>query len=151
MYKINFIKFFVFVFICVIASSCDNHNHDGDHINAEGFIFEDENGNEIYRQFEGEITGSISLNIDDILELSVHFLDHDGNEIEHTEDEEDELSFEIDNSDVISIVPEEHEDSEHELGFELVGVSSGTTTFTFSLMHGDHADYVSLAISVNVE
>ena len=158
MYKINFLKLFLFAFITIIASSCDDHNHDEEgHTDAEGFIFEDANGNEIYRQLEGEITGSIALNVDGILELSVHFLDHDGNEIEHEdgEHEQDELSFEITNSDVISIVAEDHEDEggdnhEHELAFELVGMSSGTTTFTFSLMHGDHADYVSLPISVTV-
>jgi len=38
----------------------------------------------------------------------------------------------------------------HELGFELTGLSAETTTFTLSLMHNGHADYVSLPISVTV-
>ena len=38
----------------------------------------------------------------------------------------------------------------HELGFELTGLSAGTTTFTLSLMHEDHADYTSLPITVTV-
>ena len=50
---------------------------------------------------------------------------------------------------------EEHDDDHdeeehHESGFELVGLTSGTTTFTISLMHNDHPDYTSLPISVTV-
>ena len=37
------------------------------------------------------------------------------------------------------------------LGFELIGLSSGGTTFTLSLMHDGHADFVSLPVSVTVE
>ena len=47
---------------------------------------------------------------------------------------------------------EDHHDHEehHELRFELTGLSAGTTTFTLSLMHDGHADYVSLPITVTV-
>ena len=42
MYKINFLKLFLFTFITIIASSCDDHNHDEEgHTDAEGFIFEE--------------------------------------------------------------------------------------------------------------
>ena len=67
------------------------------------------------------------------------------------EGEEDELVFEIVDMNVISIESEDHEDELHELGFELIGLSSESTTFTLSLMHDGHADFVSLPISVTVE
>ena len=97
------------------------------------------------------------------MDVSIHFLDHDGDEIEHEDEEgeEDELVFEIVDMNVISIESEDHEDEgdhghdhgdeHHELGFELIGLSSGGTTFTLSLMHDGHADFVSLPISVTVE
>ena len=44
---------------------------------------------------------------------------------------------------------DDHE-GHHELGFELTGLSAGTTTFVLSLMHDGHADYTSLPISVTV-
>ncbi|GIS54670.1 hypothetical protein Ct9H90mP29_17120 [bacterium] len=36
------------------------------------------------------MTGSVTLAVGDTLELSVHFLDHEGNEIEHSEEEGEE-------------------------------------------------------------
>ena len=162
MFKINIKQLFLFSLITFLAVSCgDDHDHDHeDHLDAEGFVLES-NEMVVYRQFEGEVTiDSLILAIDEIWDLSVHFLDHDGNEIEHDDGDhgEDSLSFEIENSDIISIVVEDHEDDDghdhgdehHELAFELVGVSSGTTTFTLSLMHEGHADFVSLPISVTV-
>ena len=67
-----------------------DHDHDEDHTDADGFILEDESGSEVYREFEGAMTGSVTLAVGDTLELSVHFLDHEGNEIEHSEEEEGE-------------------------------------------------------------
>ena len=68
----------------------DEHGHEEGHTDAEGFKLEDENGNEVYSQFEGAIEGAITLNVGETLELTVHFLDDDGNEIEHEEEEEGE-------------------------------------------------------------
>ena len=69
-----------------------DHDHDEEHTDADGFVLEDESGTEVYREFEGTVEGSITLGVGDTLELSVHFLDHDGDEIEHEEDEEVEES-----------------------------------------------------------
>jgi hypothetical protein len=155
----NFINpLFMFLFIAVIAVSCDDSSPTSpeEHIDAEGFVLEN-NETIVYREFEGEITvNELTFTNGNTLELSVHFLDHNGNELEH-EGEEEMLTFNIANSAVISIVSEDHEDEDghgdehHELGFELTGLSVGTTTFTFSLMHEGHADYTSLPISVIVD
>ena len=69
----------------------DSHDdHDEEHTDADGFILEDESGTEIYREFEGAMTGGVALSVGETLELSVHFLDHEGNEIEHGDDHEEE-------------------------------------------------------------
>ena len=39
----------------------DHDNHDHGHTDADGFILES-NGTEIYREFEGSVTGSVTLN-----------------------------------------------------------------------------------------
>ena len=44
---------------------------------------------------------------------------------------------------------EDHDDHE-ELAIELRALSAGSTYFTISLMHGDHADYTSPEILVTV-
>tara|TARA_B100001123_G_C15029655_1_gene914861 strand:+ start:271 stop:903 length:633 start_codon:yes stop_codon:yes gene_type:complete len=201
-------KIFLSIFLCLVAISCSKENNptasqntgDGEqHIDAEGFILEND-GQEVYREFQGGITNNLSLTVGQALELSVHFLDDDGNELTHAEEEEhdgDELVYEfldsnqqvVNSSAFISIIIEGHEDHEedhcdellnqsdcdnsdhcewhtdeglcedvghnHEeehygLGFTLTGLTVGIQDFRIKLMHGTHADYTSLPISVTV-
>ena len=127
----------------------DDHDHDPDHTDAEGFVLENESGTEVYKEFEGAIVANnLTLSVGDTLELSVHFLDHDGEEIEHEEDGEVEEGLRITgNNESIAIVEsEEHEEGEeehHEMAIHVIGVSTGSTEFKLELMHGDHADYTS--------
>jgi len=132
------------------TTGCEDDNHDHDHhTDAEGFVLENESGTEVYKEFEGAIvTNNLNLSIGDTLELSVHFLDHDGDEIQHEEEEgeEDELSVSGFNADVAMVSVEEHEETgsdHHEMAIHVIGVSAGTTEFKLELMHGDHADYTS--------
>ncbi len=63
-------------------------------------------GIEVYRQFEGALSDTIAINVGDTLELSVHFLDHNGNEIGHEdgeEEHEDELII-TENDTTIAII-----------------------------------------------
>ena len=190
-------KIFIFISMALVAISCDNSDSNPmapeEHTDAEGLILE-LNGEEVYRQFQGQITNNLSLSVNSTLELSVHFLDDDGNEIEHEEhmegeeEEEDELSFGEYDDTIISIEIEEHcdeitsqidcdssdhcewhvddmaceeeghddddsdeEEEHHEMGFELTGLSAGSTSFTISLMHDDHADFISMPINITVQ
>ena len=171
-------------------TDCESANNCGD--NNNGPCLWTPNVTEVYREFQGNVTiNDLNLTITNTLELSVHFLDHGGNEIEHEEEEheegeeEDELSFTDYDDKIISLELEEHcdeitdsvecnvsdhcewhadesaceeeghdagdgDEDHHELGFELTGISAGTTTFILSLMHDGHADYTSLPISVTV-
>ena len=152
--KILYKQIIVILALGLIPYGCDNGPAppQEEHTDADGFIFEDENGIEIYREFEGASSGSITLIVGDTLELSVHFLDHDGNEIEHEEsegvdgDEEDELRISGNDSSIASVEVEEHEvevEEQQEMGIHVIGVSSGSTSFKLELMHGGHADYTS--------
>ena len=116
MFLNNVKQLFLFIFVGVIVISCDDDDNPmgPQHTDAEGMILE-LNGNEVYREFEGEIlVNDLSLTINNTLELSVHFLDHDGEEIEHEEDEhaegeeEDELTFTGYDTTIISLEVEEH-------------------------------------------
>ena len=87
-----------------------------------GFLFE-EDGQEsyIYRELNLSPEGSITIGLDETKEFSIHFLDEDGNEIEHEEG-----------------------DQEHGLHIEITGISIGTTYFQIQLMHDGHSDFTSL-------
>lgn len=140
----------LFTSMILFTTGCVDDDHDHDHhTDAEGFVLESESGTEVYKEFEGAIvTNNLTLSVGDTLELSVHFLDHDGEEIEHEEDGEEEEGLRITgNNESIAIVEsEEHEEGEeehHEMAIHVIGVSTGSTEFKLELMHGDHADYTS--------
>ena len=138
---------FCFVLFFNLACEQDNHTHNEEHTDADGFVLEDESGVQIYSELEGNIEGSITITPEDTLELSVHFLDHEGNEIEHDEKEdEDELSVSENDSNIAIVAVEEHEEGEenhHEMAIHIIGISSGSTSFKLQLMHDGHADYTS--------
>ena len=138
---------FCFVLFFNLACEQDNHTHNEEHTDADGFVLEDESGVQIYSELEGNIEGSITITPEDTLELSVHFLDHEGNEIEHDEKEdEDELSVSENDSNIAIVAVEEHEEGDenhHEMAIHIIGISSGSTSFKLQLMHDGHADYTS--------
>ena len=51
---------FMLVGMFLITTSCEDddhdHDHDEDHTDADGFILENEDGTEMYREFEGAMT-----------------------------------------------------------------------------------------------
>ena len=143
---------FMLIGMLLFTPGCEdddhNHNHDEEHTDADGFVLEDESGSEVYKEFEGAVTGTVTLSVGDTLELSVHFLDHEENEIEHEGDEEDEdeLVISENDSNIAIVEVEEHEEGEeehHEMAIHVIGVSAGSTSFKLQLMHEGHADYTS--------
>ena len=151
---------FLLTSMLLFTTGCEDddhdHDHDEDHTDADGFVLEDESGTEVYREFEGAMTGSVTLAVGDTLELAVHFLDHEGNEIEHSEEEEGEehedgLEVSGNDASVAVVEVEGHEEEEehdgeeehHGAALHVIGVSTGSTSFQLQLMHDGHADYTS--------
>ena len=148
---------FLLASILLFTTGCEDedHDHDEEHTDADGFLLEDVNGSQVYSELKGAVEGAITLSVGDTLELSVHFLDDDGNEIEHEEEhegehegeeEEGELKISGSDSNIAIIETEEHEEGEeehHEMAIHIIGVSAGSTSFKLQLMHEGHADYTS--------
>ena len=143
---------FMLIGMFLFTTGCEdddhNHDHDEEHTDADGFVLEDESGSELYKEFEGTMTGTVTLSAGDTLELSVHFLDYEGNEIEHEgyEEDEDKLVISENDSNIAIVEVEEHEEGEeehHEMAIHIIGVSAGSTSFKLQLMHEGHADYTS--------
>ena len=128
---------------CGMHSECEWHEDDSacedadeDHDDHD----EEDHGEYAYRQLGLEIDGTITIDVGQTLEFSVHFLDSSGNELEDHEDHDEEDH-------------EDHEDEDHEdhgMIIEVTGVSVGTTSFQIQLMHDGHSDYTSLPITVTV-
>ena len=135
-----------------IGCEDDAHDdHEEGHTDADGFVLKDAAENVVYREFEGDTEGSVTLAVGETLELSVHFLDHEGNEIAHEEEEgedhEDGLVVEGNDSSIAVVEVEEHEEGgdhdDHGMALHVEGVSAGSTSFQLKLMHDGHADYTS--------
>ena len=151
----------LFTGMLLFTTGCEDddhdHDHDEDHTDADGFVLETEAGVEVYREFEGTQTGGVTLSVGETLELMVHFLDHEGNEIEHSDDEHDDHDDDGDglvvseNDATIAIVEVEGHDEEdgdehgdeHGNALHVEGVSAGSTSFKLQLIHDGHPDYTS--------
>ena len=170
---------FVLLAFVVLFAACgeddnpiidDDHDDEPFHADADGFVLKVD-GNQIYRQFEGEHEGSITLKVGEELEVLAMFLDHDGDEFlpENPEEEDDHdhdhgeeevfaLALSEFDSSIITIHLHEHEGEAHEddhseedehhdeelaeqFTFEVDGLKAGETAIKFQLMHGDHADF----------
>ena len=153
----NFFILMLSVFAVFLVIACEDSNDDAEeHVDAEGFILETEDGVEAYREFKGSVTGSVSLSVNDTLHFMVHFLDDNGKEIEHEEDHDDdhgdddhgdeEAEIKVSGASaavaVVEMIEEEHDGHEEKL-LQVVGVSKGSTSFKLELMHDGHADYTS--------
>lgn len=152
----------------------DDHDHEGDvyHADADGFVLKVD-GKQIYRQFQGEHTGSITLKVGGTLDVLTMFLDHDESEFlpnppeegeehgdEHDAEEELALGISSFDSSIIEVhlyeeeghdeEGEEHGDeSAEKFTFEVKGLKAGKTEFKLQLLHGDHPDFTA-ALSVPV-
>ena len=95
----------------------DAHDHgDGDcadtnHYNTEGLALEHD-GVEIYSQFQGLIEGSVDVHVNETKDVSVHFIDGNGNEIIIDESiiECYGLDFNVTDSSIVSVETEEHDE-----------------------------------------
>ena len=158
----------LFTSMLLFTTGCEDddhdHDHDEDHTNANGFVLETEAGVEVYREFEGTQTGGVTLSVGETLELMVHFLDSEGNEIEHSDDEHDDHDDGGDDHDddgdglvvsendatIANVEVEGHDEEdgddhedEHGNALHVEGVSAGSTSFKLQLIHDGHPDYTS--------
>lgn len=133
---------------CDTTSADDDHE---EHEEAWGVALY-QGGNEIARQFAGEITYSdgdhLELKVGEETPLiNLRFLNEEGETF--VPDEEDYfLGWEIEHQNILEI--EQHEE-DGKWAFHLVGLSAGETHLVFQLWHDDHIDFVSQEFEVHVE
>ena len=161
------------------GSDSDDNTHDEQHeVDGMELLIND---TVVYKEFEGgyyvndaesDISAVISID-SGTYDVEIRFLDHDGDVIGHEELEEEEHSLEfviyeengsgqlvdVGSSTIISLAVENHEgdeddnsdEDEHHAGFELTGLSAGTSNFTVLLIHGgSDPEYSSLPVMVTV-
>jgi hypothetical protein len=139
--------------LAILSSSCDDYSHShSEHFAPEGWLFIDGSGSRFIQIFRGKfISGSsteflvpLDGNTD---HLKIKFLDKNEKEVEPPKSSEYTLRWEISDNSIVDV--ERH--GNHEWEFHLKGLTEGTTTIQFHVMHGGHSDVRSGFINVRVQ
>lgn len=158
--KPNFIEFSLFISLIIstfLISACDQdseHDHDHDHeevhVDVDGFILQTLDKQEIYREFKGSTSGNILIKVGQSLELSISFLDDDGNKILDSSDFQDK-SIQITEYEE-TIINFQLRQNIYPYTVLISGLGAGQTFAKLQLNHGGHPDYTATnKILVTVE
>lgn len=150
---LNFVKkivLFLLIFaIPTIYSGCSDDPvspDEGDHFEAVGLVLT-QSGIEEVRYENGVVTGEIEVDEGELTTLySIEFIDEDGN-LGVPTGEHHSLAWEIGDTNIVQII-QHVEDGKWRFHFQ--GKEHGETEVTFSILHDDHADFVSAPIPVHV-
>lgn len=138
-------KLLLFTLIVGIISISCKKAHDEDHEDVAGFriIL---NNTVVAEQNGTQVTGSISLPQGTTTpEMRLEFRDPDGDIMIITEDD---LYLQVNSSNEAIVTAQESQTTDW--AFTLTGISTGSAQITINLMHGDHADFESRPIPVNI-
>jgi len=154
-----FLKFSIFTLLITsifLISACDQdsadgHDHDEEiHADVDGFLLQTSDNQEIYREFKGSTSGNILIKNGQSLELSVSFLDDDGNKIPDPSDFQDK-SIQISEYEE-TIISFELKQNIYPFTMLISGLGVGQTSAKLQLVHEGHPDYTSTnKIPVTVE
>ena len=152
-YLIEFSLFILLIIYTFLISACDQdseHDHEGVHVDVDGFILQTSNHQEIYREFTGSTSGNILIKFGQSLELSISFLDDDGNTILNSPDFQDK-SIQITEYEE-TIINFQLRQNIYPYTVIISGLGAGQTFAKLQLNHGGHPDYIATnKILVTVE
>ncbi len=147
---LKLLPLFALLFLSSHCSKDDNPVDDSDtdhgHAEAVGFVLSS-SGIDLIRYEKGVIAGELEVEEGELTPLlTINFIAEDG-DLFQPDGEHFKLNWEVDNTDIADVV--QHEE-DGKWRFHIQGKQAGETTIIFEILHGDHADFVSLPIPVHV-
>ena len=146
----------VLVSLTIILSSCSEDTQPltpGEHFEAEGMLFLDGARKPYLKVFRGSVDTVLARkftaplnNISDA--FIVKFLDSKQNEVNPPSESVKKLTWQIDDPSIVEVYQHEGEEGGYE--FHLRGKKAGQTYIQFYVTHGDHSDYRSGKIPVEI-
>ena len=137
----------LFMVACGDDNPVDPDINDEIHAEAWGLVIFT-SGQEIIRYENGEVEGQIDVGHGkETSLLSVRFIAEDGELFTPDPAGGWSLAWDIADESVASV--EQHEE-DGAWNFHIVGLEEGQTTVAFKINHGDHADFVSKEIAIDV-
>ena len=123
-----------------------NNNEESAHAEAAGLVITMD-GTEIVRYEEGAVTGNIPVHAGESTSvLSVQFISEEDGDLFTPGTDHHSLVCEVDDESIATYEKQEGSN----WSFFIHGVTAGSTTIEIKIFHGDHADFVSLPISIEV-
>lgn len=146
-------KFFipaVLVLLLFIACSEDDPvAPQEEHFEAIGVVLTT-SGIEVASILRGETDDTLYAEVGEVSDhLEVQFYNENEQIVEAPDDDEQTLSWEIGNPDILEVHQDDGHDGEFE--FHLEGLALGTTTLELFIMHAGHADFRSGKFTVVVQ
>ncbi len=133
----------------LLVAGCDHdhdHDHECGHIDPDGLVVA-RDGGAVAHQWQGDVSGGIGLTAGAATDFAVTFLAPDSTRITIDEDCEGyRLGWTIADTSIVqgsAVV-------DGPWAVSLAGRQPGATTMRLRLMHGDHADFTSLPLPVQV-
>ncbi len=126
------------------AEDDEDHDEHAEEIEGVALVLGDD---EVVEVLDAGVTGSLSVEEGETTgEITVEFLDHDGEEV-HAEDLDDEFSLgvEVQGDEIVTVAYPER------WTFTLHGDEAGDTAIRVQLLHDGHADFTTPDIPVKVE
>lgn len=122
------------------------HHDDCDHLDADGLVVE-QAGTLIAHQWEGAVSGMITLTASLPADFQITFLDADSTRIHVPEDcDEYSLGWTVADTTIVQVATVASDPWQ----VSLQGDEPGETTLRLRFLHGDHADFTSLPLTVQV-
>lgn len=147
-------QFLLFIsIVAVLLSGCSDDNNpvsdndtDHDHAEAVGFVITT-SGVEVARYEQGQVTGAFQVAAGEMTALlTITFIAEDGDLFQPEEDHY-KLDWDVADTNIADV--DQHEE-DGKWRFHIAGLSAGSTTVVFKILHGDHADFVAQSIPIEV-
>lgn len=141
------------LFSLILFSACgsDHDDHDDHDETPVGLVLTSSNGTDIAMQEETTVTytegSSIVVSENGQITIEVQFIAEDGDRFIPDDHDGYSLAVNVDNSEILSIT---HPFNNDEWAFTLNGLTAGSTTITFDLLHVGHSDFESRPFQVTV-
>ena len=136
--------------LVLVFAGCDGNpvkSDEHDHAEAVGLVIT-QSGAEIARYEQGAVTGKITVKANEETPLlSVKFIDEHDGDLFVPEEDHYSLAWTIAD---LSIAEVEQHAEDGKWKFHIKGKAAGTTTIEIKILHDDHADFVSLPITIEV-
>ena len=149
----SLVNIFIITLVLILVAGCSKDSNplkekETDHDHAEAAGFQILNGSDLAVKYElGVVTGTFTLQVNQTSPVyTIRFIAEDG-DLFTPEGDAYTFAWEIANTNIAEMI---YAAADGKWQFKMQGKSHGTTTIILKINHNDHADFVGLPVTINV-